>query len=128
MTEAEWLKLRTVSDSLRIQMDDRCEVQRWAIAFLSPSTHADEGFMKVLLDWLCNKVAVMNLLQVPHVSGAPQFLHSSSVDHVHDESVLLFKVLNIEKHGLARVGLNHFDRVSGKHPVEFLEDLFPLAT
>ena len=72
--EAEWLKLRTVSDSLRIQMDDRCEVQRWAIAFLSPSTHADEGFMKVLLDWLCNKVAVMNLLQVPHVSGAPQFL------------------------------------------------------
>ncbi len=63
--EAEWLKLRTVSDSLHIQVDDRCEVQRWALAFLSPSTHADEGFMRVLLDWLCNKVAVMNLLRSP---------------------------------------------------------------
>ena len=125
MPEAEWLKLRAVSDSLHIQVDTRCEVQRWALAFLSPSTHADEGFMRVLLDWLCNKVAVLNLLQVPHVSGAPQFLHSSSVDHVCDESILLLKVLNIERHGSARVGLNHFDRVSGKNPVEFLEDLFP---
>ena len=53
-------------------------------------------------------------------------LHSSSVDHVYDESVRLLKVLNIEKHGLARVGLNHFDRVSGRNPIEFLEDLFPL--
>ena len=126
VTEVEWLKLRAMSDPLHIPVDFSCEVQRWAIAFLSPSTHADEGFMRVLLDWLCNKVAVMNLLQVPHVSGAPQFLHSSSVDHVNDESVLLLKVLNIEKHGSARVGLNHFDRVSGRNPVEFLEDLFPL--
>jgi hypothetical protein len=126
VTEAEWLKLRAVSDPLHIQVDDRCEVQQWVIAFLSSSTHMDEGFMRVLLDWLCNKVAVMNLLQLRHVRGAPQFLHLSLVDHVHDDSVLLLKVLNIKKHGLARVGFNHFDRVSEKTPVVFLEDLFPL--
>ena len=93
-------------------IEDDGVVQRCALDFLRPSKHTEEGFMMVLLDWLDNKVAVLNLLQVANEDGSPRFLHSSLVDHITDEAVLLLKVLNIEKCNQTRDGLNHFDCVS----------------
>ena len=83
--------------------------------------------MRVLLDWLGDKVAVLNLLQIPNENSTPQFFHSSVVDLINDEAVLLLKVLNLEKHGRERAGLNHFNRVSGREPVEFLQDFLPVG-
>ena len=82
--------------------------------------------MKVLLDWLSHKVAVLNLLQIPNENGTPQFFHSSLVNLITDEAVLHLKVLNLERHGRERAGLNHFNRVSGSEPVEFLQDFLPV--
>ncbi len=82
--------------------------------------------MKVMLDWLDDKVAVLNLLQITNEDGTVKFLHFSAVDHTTNEAVLLLKVLNIERHGRARTALNHFDRVSGVKPVGFLQD-FPMV-
>ena len=60
--------------------------------FLRPSTHATEVYMRVLLDWQDNKVAVLNLVQITNEDGIPQFYQSSVVDHLND-AVLLLKVL-----------------------------------
>ena len=128
ITEQQWLNLCAVGEALGIHVTQDDPVQQWAATFLCPSTHADEGFMRVLLDWLDNKVAVLNLLQITREDGELQFLHSSAVDHITDEAVLLLKVLNIEKHGQARAALNHFNRVSGEKSVEFLQDLLPVRT
>ena len=49
------------------------------------------------------------------------------MDLINDEAVLLLKVLNLEKHGRERAGLNHFNRVSGREPVEFLQDFLPVG-
>jgi hypothetical protein len=75
--------------------DLACLVQMWALVFLQFSTHIDERFMAVLLDWLDHKVAILNLLQVTdHLTATPQFLHSLMIDLVHENSILLLKVLS----------------------------------
>ncbi len=80
--------------------------------------------MMVLLDWLDHKVAIMNLLHVTdHLSATPQFIQSRMINLVHEKSILLLKVLNLEKHGSTRHLSNHFDAVSGPCAVEFLEDV-----
>ena len=125
-TAQQWQDLRAFGDSLGIHLKSEGTVQRNALEFLRPSTHATEGHMKVLLDWLGHKVAVLNLLQIPNENGTPQFFHSSVVNLITDEAVLLLKVLNLERHGRERAGLNHFNRVSGSEPVEFLQDFLPV--
>ena len=123
LTPQEWRALQDLAASLRIPTNLDNAVQRCALAFLRPSQHTEEGFMMVLLDWLEHKVAVLNLLQIVVENDSPRFLHSYAADHVGDAAVLMLKVLNIEQYGPAREGLNHFNRVSGKYPIEFLEDL-----
>ena len=83
--------------------------------------------MRVFLDWMDNKVAVLNLIQVACEDGSPRYLHSTLVDHITHEAVLLLKVLNIETGNHSRDGLSHFNRVSGDRPVEFLGDFQPAA-
>lgn len=114
--------LQQLGKQLRIGMniyDLACPVQMWALVFLQSSTHIDERFMAVLLDWLDHKVAILNLLQVTdHLTATPQFLHSRMIDLVHENSILLLKVLNLEKNSNIRHLSNHFDVVSSPRPVE----------
>ena len=49
------------------------------------------------------------------------------MDLINDEAVLLLKVLNLEKHGREGAVLNHFNRVSGREAVEFLQDFLPVG-
>ena len=99
-----------------------CPVRKWAFFFLRPSTHVDERFMMVILDWLGHRVGIMNLMQVTrHEDNTPLFLHVPAVDLIPDTAVLLLKVLNIERQGQCRVRRNHFDRVSRDCPVEVLD-------
>ena len=101
-----------------------CLVRKWAFLFLRPSTHVDDRFMSVLLDWLGHRVGVMNLMRVNREQdGSTQFLHVPTADLIPDTAVLLIKVLNIEHHCQSRTGLNHFDRVSRGCPVEFLDEV-----
>ena len=83
--------------------------------------------MRVLLDWLGQKVAVLNLLQIQIENGTPQFFHPSVVDLINDKVILLLNVLKLEKHGRERAGLNHFNLVSGREPVESLQDFLPVG-
>jgi hypothetical protein len=104
--------------------DLACPVQMWALVFLQSSTHIDERFMAVLLDWLDRKVAILNLLQATdHLTATPQFLHSRMIDLVHENYILLLKVLNLEKNSNIRHLSDNFDVVSCLRPVEFLEDI-----
>ena len=66
----------------------------------------------------------MPLLQISseRIYG-PKVVHISELNFITDEAILLFKILNIEKHSGDRIGLNHFDRVGGQQPMTFLEDL-----
>jgi len=101
-----------------------CLVRKWAFLFLRSSTHVDDCFMSVLLDWLGHRVGVMNLTRVNREQDdSAQFLHVPANDLIPDTAVLLIKVLNIEHQGRSRTGLNHFDRVSRGCPVEFLNDI-----
>ena len=54
--------------------------------------------MRVLLDWLDNKVAALN---ITNEDGILQFYHFSVVGYISDDPVLLLKVLNIEKQELS---------------------------
>ena len=111
-------------EKMNAQEDDFTLVQKWALHFLSNSTHADENYMRVLLDWLGNKVAIMNFSCVRQESGNMLYYHLPLLDLVdNDRAVLLIKLLNIEHHGASRLLSNHFDVVCGRRPVEFLEDL-----
>ena len=104
--------------------DPPCHLRKWAFHFLQPSTHVDERYMAVLLDWLGSRVAIMNLLRVNREDdGAPQFFHVPVLDIIPDTAVLLIKVLNIEHQGRARDGLNHFDCVRNGCPVQFLDTI-----
>ena len=127
-TAQQWQELRGLGDSLGIRLKTEGVVQQNALEYLKQSTHATEGHMRVLLDWPGHnlKVAVLNLFQIPNENGTPQFFHSSVVDLINDEAVLLLKVLNLKKHGRERAGLNHFNRVSGREPVEFQQDFLPV--
>ena len=101
-----------------------CPVRLAAYRFLCLSEHLTESFLAVFFDWMENKVALMPLLQVPSEGAdGPTFIHISELNFITDEAVLLFKILNIEKHNGLRIGLNHFDRVGGQQPMTFLEDL-----
>ena len=99
-------------------------MRKWAFLFLRSSTHVDDCFMSVLLDWLGHRVGVMNLTRVSREQdGSTQFLHVPIADIIPDTAVLLIKVLNFEHHGRSRIGLNHFDSVSRGCPVEFLDEI-----
>ena len=101
-----------------------CLVRKWAFLFLRSSTHVDDCFMSVLLDWLGHRVGVMNLIRVTREQDdTTQFLHVPTADLIPDTAVLLIKVLNIEHQGRSRIGLNHFDRVSRGCPVQFLDEI-----
>ena len=63
-TSQQWDELRAMGSSLGLSVEGDGIIQRCALDFLRPSTHADEGFMRVFLDWMDNKVAVLNLIQV----------------------------------------------------------------
>jgi len=112
--------------------DPPCNVRKAAFSFLHPSTHLDERYAKLLLDWLHNKVALIPLTQVRReADGAPLVFHVPEADLISDEAVLFIKMLNVEKQGSARIHLNHFDRVGNHNPIGFLEDLpsvpFPVS-
>ena len=123
----QWQELRALGDSLGIRLKTEGAVQRNLLEFVKQSTHATKGHMRALLDCLGHRVAVLNLLQIPNENGTPQFFNSSVVDLINNEAVLLLKVLNLEKHGRERVRLNHFNRVRGRAPVEFLQDFLPVG-
>ena len=115
-----------LEDSMSVQEDDLDLVQKWGLYFLLRSTHADENYMRVLLDWLENKVAVMNFGRIWQESGNMRYYHLPLSDLVdNDDAILLVKILNIEHQGASRGLLNHFDLVCGQNPVEFLQDLAP---
>ena len=101
-----------------------CSVRIAAFRFLSLSDHLTESFLTVLLDWLDHKVALLPFMQVP-MDGVDvsNFFHIPELNLISDKSVLLSKMLNIERQDGSRVGLNHFDRVGGQQPMCFLEDL-----
>ena len=101
-----------------------CSVRIAAFRFLSLSDHLTESFLTVLLDWMDHKVALLPFMQVP-MDGVDvsNFFHIPELNLISDKSVLLFKMLNIERQDGSRVGLNHFDRVGGQQPMCFLEDL-----
>ena len=92
-----------------------CPVRLAAYRFLCLSEHLTESFLAVFFDWMENKVALMPLLQIPSEGAdGPTFVHISELNFITDEAVLLFKILNIEKHNGLWIGLNHFDRVGGQ--------------
>ena len=103
--------------------DPLTPLRTWAFQFLRSSTHVDERFMHVLLDWLQNKLAIITLVQVQNeMTGQLQFLHVTAHDLIPDTAVLLVKVLNIERGPSNREALNHFDLVCNQCPVAFLSD------
>ena len=115
-----------LADSMSAQEDDLNLVQKWGLYFLLRTTHADESYMRVLLDWLENKVAIMNFGRIRQESGNMRYYHLPLSDLVdNDDAILLVKILNIEHQGASRGLLNHFDLVCGQNPVEFLQDLAP---
>ena len=115
-----------LADSMSAQEDDLNLVQKWGLYFLLRTTHADESYMRVLLDWLENKVAIMNFGRIQQESGNMRYYHLPLSDLVdNDDAILLVKILNIEHQGASRGLLNHFDLVCGQNPVEFLQDLAP---
>ena len=104
--------------------DPPCPVRKAAYLVLHPSTHLDEHYARLLLDWLDNKVALVLLIQVANeVDGTPRVFHVPEQDILSDEAVLFIKLLNIEKQGPARNHSNHFDRIGGENPIGFIEDL-----
>ena len=104
-----------------------CAVRRAAYRFLSLSDHLTESFLKVFLDWLEHKVALLPLIQ-NEGDNLSQFLHVPALNFITDAAVLFLKILPviIERQTGVRANLNHFDRVRGQQPMSFLEDL-PLA-
>ena len=104
--------------------DHSCPVRKAAFLFLHPTKHLDERYLKLLLDWLEHKVALIPFTQVADANdGSPGVYHVPEADLISDGAVLFIKLLNIEQQGPTRTVLNHFNRVGGQHPVGFLEDL-----
>jgi hypothetical protein len=86
--------------------------------------HLDERYLKLLLDWLEHKVALIPFTQVADANGgSPGVYHVPEADLISERAVLFIKLLNIEQQGPTRTVLNHFNWVGGQHPVGFLEDL-----
>ena len=104
--------------------DASCPVRKAAFLFLDPSTHLDERYLQLLLDWLEHKVALIPFIQVENESdGDPQVFYVPEANLISERAVIFIKLLNIEKQGPTRTALNHFNRVGGQHPVGFFEDL-----
>jgi hypothetical protein len=54
----------------------------------------------VLLDWLCHRVGVVNLMRINREQvGSAQFLHVPTADLIPDTVVLLIKALDREHQG-----------------------------
>ena len=89
-----------------------CPVRKAAFLFLDPSTHLDERYLRLLLDWLEHKVALIPFTQVETEDGGdPKVFHVPEADLISERAVIFIKLLNIEKHGPTRTVLNHFNRV-----------------
>jgi hypothetical protein len=102
--------------------DHSCPVRKAAFLFLHPTMHLDERYLKLLLDWLEHKVALIPFTQVADANdGSPGVYHVPEADLISEGAVLFIKLLNIEQQGPTRTALNHFNRVGGQQPV--LEDL-----